>query len=386
MKKYIFVLTIFTLSFSLFGKGGYQLSLASLFITYLVLTSSKNTFLKTFIIAAYTIIIFLSQIFVSNGFEFMKSFFYFTFTTIIFFDSQKRKIFVTREEMKKFVSIALVIIISFELLQVIEGVVFSSNKLMFIFDPISISTAEDSGRFEAVNFLGYIRPFSFYHEPSYLGSVLFILLIIEKNIANRKFLIILATVGIVLTFSMLNYLFLLLYLAQEVYKKNKFLFVSIFLFLSIGWGYSILIFLRLNEIQLEGSSAWARLILPMLEIKREVIQNLAIFGRALGNTTRIFDNSFFLIIAYFGVLTPVYFIYLIKYSSQIIRKKEVIFGIGNLLMLNGAIYTPESAFLLFILIISTRIAYEKTLNNNLSTKRPLFHSIQRRKSPKIKAS
>ena len=75
------------------------------------------------------------------------------------------------------------------MIQVFENILLGSSSTWFLLDSVSISTATDISRFQAMNLLSYMRPISFYHEPSYLGIVLLILLICANELKVKKIFI-----------------------------------------------------------------------------------------------------------------------------------------------------------------------------------------------------
>ena len=371
ISRYFFVtLSLITLSLSVIPNKFVQISLALIFIIYFIFKQglSKNVILKTLIIAIYLILIFLSQFFISDFIEFFKSFSLTILFFIIFFSIQK-VIFFKSVELKNAIIFSVILIIGFEITQLIEVLVFNSRTSYFLLDQYSISTATDAGRFESANFLGFLRPVSFFHEPSYLASVLFICLISLKNL-NSKLLFRLITIfGIILSLSTLNYLFLLLYLIFSVKKKYHIpAFVIIFPFF-VYYSSFFFSFFRFSEILQEGTSGWARLVKPFIEVSKEITENLTYFGRAIGNNKVVHDNSFFLIISYTGLLFPFFLYFIYKSSKKIlIKNKYIILGFLNLIFLNGALFTPESSFLVMILISSFNLKinikenYKKPLN------------------------
>tara|TARA_B110000003_G_scaffold228021_1_gene229427 strand:- start:2260 stop:3381 length:1122 start_codon:yes stop_codon:yes gene_type:complete len=367
VSRYFFVsLSLITLSLSVIPNKFVQISLALIFIIYFLFKQglSKNVISKTLIVAIYLILIFLSQIFISDFIEFLKSFSLTILFFIIFFSIQKI-VFFKSVELKNAIIFSVILIISFEIIQLIEVLVFNSRTTYFLLDQYSISTATDAGRFESANFLGFLRPVSFFHEPSYLGSVLFICLISLKNLNSNLLFRLLTIFGIILSLSTLNYLFLLLYFTFSLKKKYypaAFIIISPFLVYYASFFFN---FFRFSEIFQEGTSGWARLVKPYIEVLKELNENWAYFGRAIGNNKVIHDNSFFLIISYTGFLFPFFFYYIYNYSKKIIIKdKFIILGLLNLIFLNGAIFTPESTFLVMILISSFNLKINLKENYN----------------------
>ena len=369
--KYIcLIMAIISLSLSIIPNDFIQISAALIFVIYYFFKNLPNyqVTIKVGIIGFYLIIVFLSQIFISDFYEFFKSFSLTILFFFIFFSTQK-VIFFKSVEFKNAIIVSVILIIGFEIIQLIEVLVLNSRTSYFLLDQYSISTAKDAGRFESANFAGLLRPVSFFHEPSYLASVLFICLISLKNLNSKPLFRLITIFGIILSLSTLNYLFLLLYLIFSVKKKYyPATFIIIFPFF-VYYASFFITFFRFYEISQEGTSGWARLVKPYIEVLKEINENLAYFGRAIGNNKVIHDNSFFLIISYTGLMFPFFIYFIYKHSKKIlIRNKYIILGILNLIFLSGAIFTPEASFLFLILISSFNLKtnikqnYKKPLN------------------------
>ena len=267
-----------------------------------------------------------------------------------------------------------VLIISFELFQVFEKLLYGTTNSWFFFDSISISTATSSGRFQATNFLTFTRPISIYHEPSYLGIILLILLITGKQLQIQKSFQILIISGILISFSTTALLFLILYYVLRYLKKIKiFIFIiSILFFLLFTFFDSETVnnFIRINEILNSGTSGNQRLIGPYDYLAKELFTYYHIFGIPLGQSDLVFNNSFYLLFLYFGFITPFLFIFFIKYIFNIYGYNAMYYlvAIFALLFLNGAIFTMEDAFILYFLNITFNFTEQKTsiLTNNKS--------------------
>jgi len=368
--KYIcLIMAIISLSLSIIPNDFIQISGALIFIIYFFLKNLPNSqeTTKIGIIGFYLIIVFLSQIFISDFIEFFKSFSLTILFFVIFFSTQ-RVIFFKSVEFKNAIIVSVILIVGFEIIQLIEVLVLNSTTSYFLLDQYSISTAKDVGRFESANLAGLLRPVSFFHEPSYLASVLFICLISLKNLNSKPLFRFITIFGIILSLSTLNYIFLLLYLVFNV-KKKYYIPVFIIIFPFFVYYASLLFsFFRFSEIFQEGTSGWARLVKPFNEVSNEIIENWSYLGRAIGNNKVVHDNSFFLIISYTGLLFPFFLFFIFKSSKKIlIKNKYVILGFLNLIFLNGALFTPESSFLVMILISS----FNLKINIEENYKKPL---------------
>ena len=343
-----------SLSLTVIPNDLVQLSVALIFMINFLVRNPPNMrdLNKVKVIVAYCLIILLSQFFISNVVEFLKSFILTVFFFIVFFSSQ-RATFFEPSKLIKVISVSVVLIFGFQIIQLIEVLIFNSKTSYFLLDEYSISTAIDAGRFESASFVGVLRPVSFYHEPSYLASVLFICLITLKNLGSTIWVRILAIFGIILSLSTLNHLFLLLYLIFTLKKKYLIYFSFFIIPISMYYINDILGFFRFAEIFQIGTSGWARLVKPFNEVLKEISENWALFGRAVGNNAIVHDNSYFLMISYTGLMFPLFIYFIYKYSRKtIITNKYIVLGLLNLLFLNGAIFTPESSFLVMILFSS----------------------------------
>ena len=279
--------------------------------------------------------------------EFVKTFFFFTIFFLV--------ISLTAESASKLIgnkilllSISVVSIIGFEIFQIIKMLLFKDYSVLFMLDRFSISTADNYDRFQAVNFLLYTRPISFYHEPSYMATVLFVLNLSNDYRIKNKFISVLCAIGIFLSLAMsVIVIFILYYMIKRKYAGLLFLFVG----LSLGFFLPVLEFFRFGEIFVPGTSAWVRLILPLTTIIKLVLGGYYYLGVPLGNLPVILDNSLFLSLAYFG-LWIIPFLYFMLNSVKIINKM-LYFGIFMLLLVNGAFFTPESIFLFLLLRVYT---------------------------------
>lgn len=378
MKRIILISCIIGQSLSFVGTGGFHVSPVLFWIMYLNLFHTrKRTLYSLLPLIGYTLLVSLTQFSNTDYFEFLKSLIYFISFFLVFFNSQINNPTLGYNHLRSVIAISVLLIFGFEIIQVFEHVVLKSNSTLFLLSDFSISTAQNAGRFEAVNLLGYIRPLSFFHEPSYLGSTLLVLLLCLDNLEvpkSGKLIKVLCILGILFSISITNYIGLLIYFLW-IKRKDRFSIILKYFLISFGLvSSSVLVsFLRLDEILLRGSSAWARIILPIEAIEYEIFSNYALFGRSLGNTSIIFDNSFFLIICYFGFLTPIFYYYVYKQSlPEIVADKSILLGLMVLFFLNGAIFTPESSFLLSLIIMTIKLKSQKNLKIRIKkTEQPI---------------
>jgi hypothetical protein len=354
------VLTLSSLSLTVVKVfGGYSITLAFFAVLgYFFRSLDKIKPVQLFIFLLLTTFLLINAAVNASwidGVHFSKSFgqtFFFLYCYITSFTVQPHQ--VSTVNYRQFVYGATALIVGFELLQVLQQLVMGSTSLWFLLDGISISTADQIERFEAVNLLGYFRPISFFHEPSYLGTVLFVLLVFNDRQINNKLVHFILIAAIVMTLSSTVFIFLIIYLLAGIIERRPRLAVPValgFLFVVLTFSLPLISALRLDEFATEGTSAWVRLILPLTETIK--ILGKSSFGIPLGQSDFIFDNSFFLIICYFGVLTP-----LLVLAWDIALKNKLSANILMLryacvffcfLFLSGAIFTLESAVMSVLL-------------------------------------
>jgi hypothetical protein len=303
----------------------------------------------------HQVVVFCLFIFDVNVLEFLKSFFLVSLTILSITSSKYYKLkWAKRDTLKVVFTIIALVVVSFEIIQILEFYFYGSSKSWFFLDGYSISTAKDVGRFEAVNFLSYMRPISFYHEPSYLGLVLFCIFLWGMVLRFNLFVMFVLFCGIILSFSTTILIFLSLYLIINIFiNSNKFkilmyltmITIVIFLFSS-----DLLLLFRLGEIANNGSSGYSRLLLPLNVVYNSLFNNRCILGIPFGNLPVILDNSFFLIVCYFGLLFPFFFFLMFgSVKSQIMDNSSKLiysFVVVSCLFVNGAFFTPEVAVLI----------------------------------------
>jgi hypothetical protein len=292
----------------------------------------------------------------SDDLEFFKSFALYSYSFLFFIltinvdEGVKRLI-----DFKTVLWSTAILLISFELIQICEQYALGTYTSWFWFDDFSISTATDVGRFEAINLKGYMRPVSFLYEPGFLGEVLFFLIVLnDRNLKSKKLEAFLLF-GLLCTISALSillcifyYVFKLLVQTSNRYIKLLYFFASLVTLFNFEKIYNAS---RIEEIFTEGTSGYIRLTEPFLETLQILLGNT--FGIPLGQSELVFNNSIFLILIYFGILTPFLFIFLYvqlkKYSVKGFALFQYTFVFTSILLVNGALFTPESALLLGIL-------------------------------------
>ena len=172
-------LALLTLSLGFFSILGYSFSLANFtilyFFYYYLKFNNKFVYTTYLSIISYFLIIALFFFDSLDFIEFLKSFLLTSIILVVFISLLNKSIKNVNINLQKIIIIIGIIIVLFEIIQISEFLIFGTSNSWFFLDKISISTATDINRFQAVNFLSFMRPISFYHEPSYLGIVLLIL-------------------------------------------------------------------------------------------------------------------------------------------------------------------------------------------------------------------
>lgn len=304
----------------------------------------------------YLILIYAININQSDDLEFFKSFALFSYSFLFFILTlnvdESIKILIN---FKIILWSAAILLISFELLQICEQYIFGTYGSWFWFDDFSISTATDIVRFEAVNFKGYMRPVSFLYEPGFLGEVLFFLIILnDKNLKSKK-LEALLLFGLFCTLSALAILLCFLYYVSKLLIKTSNGYIKLlfsFVFIAVLFNFEkIYNASRIKEIFTAGTSGYIRLAEPFLETQKILLGNM--FGIPLGQSDLVFNNSLFLILIYFGIFAPFLLICLYvklkKHSVTGFALFQYGFVFISILLVNGALFTPESALLLGLL-------------------------------------
>jgi len=353
------ILALISLSLYVFRFIGYSFSIAFFLSCLIIAVSVKhlpiNSWKIYFLLMFHQYLVIVLFILELDFVEFIKSFLLVNITLLSIISSKfyTPRIFF-KLNLKVILSIAVVIIVLFELVQVLEYSILGTSFSWFLLDSISISSAEDVSRFQAVNFLTYMRPVSLFHEPSYLAFVLFAILTWLDLLKSRLYIKLLTAFGIMLTFSSTIFVFLFLYYIPKVYK-NKYLkgvFVLSLLYLIIKYNFTIFEFFRFNEIAREGTSGYARIGAPFFQVIDILFYQTNYFGIPFGQSPIVFDNSFFVILSYYGILTPLFYYLLFGSVIKNLRDNLMIYNyfliVGACLMVNGAFFTPESGFLILM--------------------------------------
>jgi len=356
--SFLLSVTLLSLSLIIFKIGGFAVSVAFIFNLYFLVSKPllRSHLYIYFFFLSFFLFNLVYQIWALDLVEFIKTFALFSFAILTFLNLKRIIIRNWSETSLQYtVKFCTLITVGFALLQVSEFLLLNTTNYYKIFDSISISTAESADRFQAVNLLSYIRPISVYHEPSYYGSVMLLLFMCSNALRMHIIWKFITFFGIVLSLSMTVYFFTILYIGYML-RDYKYI---IAILLIVGYvfftGSEILSLIRIDEISDEGTSGNERLVAPIYSIISEFTKVYTVFGRALGQTEKQLDNSFFVLFAYFGIFFPLLLYFIWRYIKIALKKRSsqlvfIIFFL-NILFLNGAIITPESQFMLFFLFL-----------------------------------
>lgn len=260
--NFLYTFGLITLSLGVFNIAGYSFSIANFIVLFLFISYCKKNsivvFSIYFLLIAYLLIVAALFFVKLDLFEFIKSFLLTSIMLFVYLSSLAKPIYNSKLDFIRIISYLGVIVVAFECLQICEYLILGSSNSWFFLDRFSISTATDIGRFEAVNFLAFIRPISFYHEPSYLGIILLILLIAANELKVNKLIIFIYYFGIVISFSTTALVFLVLYVLIKNFESlKKILFVTIIVLISLNYFLdreTLDTVFRFNEILNSGTS------------------------------------------------------------------------------------------------------------------------------------
>ncbi|MUJ26411.1 hypothetical protein GNP73_00230 [Aliivibrio fischeri] len=338
------------LNLSIISFLGFPFTSATVFVTicfFSIITKfNKNKISNCIFVLIYFLIIAFFNFESVDFFEFVKTFLLCSVFFTIFFHSLNDDISNVFSYLKILSGPLILVIFSFEFIQVFEQLFLGSHHSWFFLDPISTSTAVDPIRFKSSLFQSYIRPISFFYEPSYLGFVLFLLTVANHELGGRRFFTALGLFGILLTVSSVSYIFSFIYFFVRfcpLNRKGGLLLLLFFVVFLLFDGYH---FFRLEELTWIGTSGYERITKPLLATI-DYLSNFP-FGLPLGQSSFLYNNSFFLFILYFGftsfLLIPAYFLFI--YNNVDSTRKCILYfvSLSFLLNLNGSIFTFEGAF------------------------------------------
>lgn len=233
------------------------------------------------------------------------------------------------------------VILGFSVLQVIGYIFYNSEFFFFLLNDISISTADDIGRFEAVNLLGYMRPFAQYHEPSYMALVANIIL--AMKLTHRKGFDWYCILAIVLSFSIVGFLTLLLTIFFYLRVNLRIIWAGVSLVCLVYFSS----FFRFEEILKPGTSGHERIGVVLDTFDYLTLNNLV--PMPLGNWEKLPNNSLQVIIGYYSVFSVFFMLFVLHEVRP--RLYGALFG---LMITNGALLTFTGGFLLGLLFWKKR--------------------------------
>jgi len=354
----VLLFSILTLNISLFNFAGFTVTGAVVSLFFIFLAYFKK--IKIHRIQSLIFFIFflitnaITQMGELDAEEFLKSFLLTLCFLFVFFNTlSNEKINLPSASIHYLILLSSLIIVGFEFIQIGEQFLLNSHKSWFYLAEFSTSTAESVGRFQAAGFLSYMRPISIYYEPSFLGFVLLLLYSINGEYGQLPKLQKLLGLGIFSTLSSTIIFFFILYLVME--RSKRLTGVIIAGGICLAFVLSIILFFpeifRLNEMFAPGTSGHERLVRPF-ELTFSYLQTLP-FGLALGQSSVLFNNSLFLLVLYMGVLFPLFIgfmlLFVYKNLNDIVTFYKGIIIFSALLFLNGAIFTLEGTFFIFII-------------------------------------
>jgi hypothetical protein len=354
----LLLFSILTLNISLFNFAGFTVTGAVVSLIFIFITYFKKIN-KYRILYLIFFLLFLSanavtQIEGLDAEEFLKSFLLTLCFLIVFFNTLSNKqINLPSVAIHYVILFSSLIIVTFQFIQIGEQFFLNSHKSWFYLAEFSTSTAESVGRFQAAGLLSYMRPISIYYEPSFLGFVLLLLYSINGEYGQLPKLQKLLGLGIFCTLSSTIIFFFILYLVMEKSKRVTGVIIAggicLTFILSIVFYFPEIF--RLNEMFSPGTSGHERLVRPF-ELTFSYLQTWP-FGLALGQSSVLFNNSLFLLVLYTGVLFPLFIglmlLYVYKNLDDIVTFYKFIIIFCALLFLNGALFTLEGTFFIFII-------------------------------------
>ena len=348
----VLIVSFVSLSFSLFSLEDYHVTGAIFFISVICLFLLKEISIyklcTCLIFMMYVLFLAAFNFNDLDVFEYLKTFLQFLlfiFVGILSFGKR----YLTIDQVSKFLISVTIVILFFEMLQVVEQMIFNSYQSWFYFDAFSISTAVDVGRFESASLQGYMRPVSIYHEPGYLAFALLLVFVLNDNLVKNRIVFYAAFLGIIFSMSSLMQMFLLLYLILTRFGRSYYLLPlgAIAFVILVYFSYD---FFRFDEVFRVGTSGYERVTVPVNLLSEKLRSNF--FGVPLGNLEIVLNTSFFLIFFYFGFIAFPIVIFFSLFVRYIVHGKTYVsymLLLVALTFMNGALFTLEGTFFLFLI-------------------------------------
>lgn len=391
---FLTVIIIITLHLRVFKAGGFGVSLGFLLIPIWCFFTFENNFgiLKKSEGRYYFFILFLPfiNLNVLELGEFLKTYFQFVLSYVLVVRMYQKMVKVDYYIIDKTLKYSQIIIMVAVVIQFLLVIILGRTDLYNFFG--------DHQLYYQLNVLivkGRMK--GFYLEPSYLGFVVLNIFWVRKylNIENNKSLItpnlIYSIVSLTFAASAFAYLglFTVILFEQIFVKKVKnvsaYILTSILFISIIAYKFDfILSLVRFDEFSISPdkkiTSAFMRVVLPITIMSKILFTDGAIFGIGFGELDSYaesfftkygetsINNSFFLLIGYFGFIAIGLYCYLgvkfFRIKSSVVKS----FILLSLINLNnsGAFMTMQYVFIAMLLpfLVLNKEYNDKIINNN----------------------
>jgi len=360
LTSYAISLAFISLSLPVFRIiGKFPVSLGALLVPIFLASNLFNFKIKSrsliFFLIVQSIIFFNAIYFrVTDHWHFLRTYILISTFLLSFFISQTDSFrYIKIIDFKKIIYLTGFSLLFLEFFQIFEAILFKNYSFWTFLDEFSISTSFSVLRFESVVFTSYIRPISFYHEPSFLAALLFLFIVTADFLELNKSYIVLLIVGLFFTLSASILIIFTLFCLFKYFKIN-----SSFSVLSLLFVLMLMVFFfddfmsvsRLNELFLPGTSGYNRIILPITYVSSVLDKSLS--GIPLGSYEVIPDNSLSLFFIYFGIAgVPLLFFLFIDFFILLGSKVFIsyLFIFISFLFMNGAFFSLENCFIFIFL-------------------------------------
>lgn len=365
--------------------GGFPLTIApmaiSLFMVrhfYLNFNTTKISLI--FILIFWPIIIFFVYLVFIKSIEiteFVTTYFLWLFGCVVVTFGCLSQLKKVRDYSTAYFFILLFIVI-FSILQVLMLRIFNSALL---YNPFGVFTYFSQYSLDNVFSLTGPRAYGLFLEPSYNAFIMFFLMssiLINLNSKYRFYTCILGSVGILFTASasgiLLTFILFFLLAWMTIIRNN---IVRVFLLMFVPFLFFLMIpeelMIRLNEVNLEGTSGYWRLVAPIRIIYEaisvlpiglpfgqinEFVYNLGIYHGGQKGTS--LDNGFAVLFFYFGLfafvfaLCVIYNLFVSVYSRNY-RGAVFWWFVFASLQFSGGIFLPEFIYPLLLILYQYKV-------------------------------
>jgi len=366
MINYSILFIFIFMHFTIFKVIGYEVTFLNLLVYYWLYSNYKiNLQFDTKLITTFSILLVIPLINIELNLEFIKTYATYIQAILIIFLVLNYNLKETINYQKIYKTIVFLqgLILTYALFQILLYKFFGETLL---YNPWGIfqfhHIYNPNGHAEA-------RAVGFFLEPSFLALISLVLFftrfILEEKLKLTNIFI---TFGVIfLAQSMFGFVVLLSLVLYIIFSNlktsNKYFFMifSIILFLTVIGNIELY---RLNEFSDTHSSGYWRLIAPIVFFKNHLYELISgfPFGSIEDNFRNYFvfrgrgwhgtglDNGIYVYIYYFGILSILYFLYILSIFIKTRNINLKIFIIFYLLMLNanGAIFSIDVVFSLII--------------------------------------